>query len=65
MPVKNTRIKDIARMAGVSIGTVDRVIHYGTGFENKKTVSPGIAPSCAFRRQFLLAEASSGDDKGY
>jgi LacI family transcriptional regulator len=27
MPSKKTRIKDIARMAGVSIGTVDRVIH--------------------------------------
>lgn len=27
MPVKKSRIKDIARMAGVSIGTVDRVIH--------------------------------------
>ena len=27
MPVKKTRIKDIARMAGVSIGTIDRVIH--------------------------------------
>jgi LacI family transcriptional regulator len=27
MPLKKSRIKDIARMAGVSIGTVDRVIH--------------------------------------
>ena len=27
MPPKKSRIKDIARMAGVSIGTVDRVIH--------------------------------------
>lgn len=27
MPLKNTRIKDIARLAGVSIGTVDRVLH--------------------------------------
>ena len=27
MPSKKTRIKDIARLAGVSIGTVDRVIH--------------------------------------
>lgn len=27
MPQKKARIKDIARMAGVSIGTVDRVIH--------------------------------------
>lgn len=27
MPPKKARIKDIARMAGVSIGTVDRVIH--------------------------------------
>jgi LacI family transcriptional regulator len=27
MPPKITRIKDIAKMAGVSIGTVDRVIH--------------------------------------
>jgi LacI family transcriptional regulator len=27
MPPKKIRIKDIARMAGVSIGTVDRVIH--------------------------------------
>ena len=27
MPLKKTRIKDIARLAGVSIGTVDRVIH--------------------------------------
>lgn len=27
MPHKNTRIKDIARLAGVSIGTVDRVLH--------------------------------------
>ncbi|MGD0754953.1 MAG: LacI family DNA-binding transcriptional regulator [Bacteroidales bacterium] len=27
MPSKKSRIKDIARMAGVSIGTVDRVIH--------------------------------------
>jgi LacI family transcriptional regulator len=27
MPLKKIRIKDIARLAGVSIGTVDRVIH--------------------------------------
>jgi LacI family transcriptional regulator len=27
MPLKKSRIKDIARIAGVSIGTVDRVIH--------------------------------------
>lgn len=27
MPVKKARIKDIARLAGVSIGTVDRVLH--------------------------------------
>ena len=27
MPPKNTRIKDIASLAGVSIGTVDRVLH--------------------------------------
>ena len=27
MPPKKTRIKDIARLAGVSIGTVDRVLH--------------------------------------
>jgi LacI family transcriptional regulator len=27
MPPKKTRIKDIARIAGVSIGTVDRVLH--------------------------------------
>jgi LacI family transcriptional regulator len=27
MPFKKARIKDIARLAGVSIGTVDRVIH--------------------------------------
>ena len=27
MPSKKARIKDIARLAGVSIGTVDRVIH--------------------------------------
>jgi LacI family transcriptional regulator len=27
MADKNIRIKDIAEMAGVSIGTVDRVIH--------------------------------------
>ena len=27
MPSGKTRIKDIARLAGVSIGTVDRVLH--------------------------------------
>jgi LacI family transcriptional regulator len=27
MPSRKTRLKDIARMAGVSIGTIDRVIH--------------------------------------
>src|ERR1044071_5471682 len=27
MPEKTIRIKDIARLAGVSIGTVDRVLH--------------------------------------
>src|SRR5664280_334399 len=27
MPLKKSRIKDIAKIAGVSIGTVDRVIH--------------------------------------
>ena len=27
MPPKKARIKDIAKLAGVSIGTVDRVIH--------------------------------------
>jgi LacI family transcriptional regulator len=27
MPLRKTRIKDIAKLAGVSIGTVDRVIH--------------------------------------
>ncbi len=27
MPTRKTRIKDIARLAGVSIGTIDRVLH--------------------------------------
>jgi len=36
MPLKKTRIKDIARLAGVSIGTVDRVIH-GRGEVAEKT----------------------------
>ena len=27
MENKNIRIKDIARLAGVSVGTVDRVLH--------------------------------------
>ena len=36
MPLRKTRIKDIAQLAGVSIGTVDRVIH-GRGEVAEKT----------------------------
>lgn len=77
MPLKITRIKDIARMAGVSIGTVDRVIHNrGEVAENTRqkvqqiinetNYSPNLmAQSLKSKKQFNLVSllpASSEDN---